>query len=184
MSIEPFDTLLELEKQCKNHARPLPLQRDMSQGWQGLGFLLGKDYFVAPLGEIKEVIPVPKLTSLPASAEWFMGLANLRGRVLPVTDLQKFIVGVDQPLTALSRVMVIDFEQSKVGFLVSQVLGVQRFLEQPKAVQTKEDKVQDALKPYLQGFFNNTKHRWAVLSFSQLTGASHFYHVVKELGAK
>lgn len=181
--MDSFDTLLELEKQCKANARPLPLQRALGQGWQGFGFLLGGHYIVVPLAEVKEVISVPKMTGLPAAVDWFMGMANLRGKVLPVTDLEQFMLGVRQQLTPLSRIIVMDLEQSKVGFVVNQVLGVQRFPEQPKAIQ-REEEINESFKPYLQGWFENTKHRWMVLSLERLAEAGHFYHVIKELGAE
>lgn len=184
MSIDPFDTLLDLEKKCKINACPLPLQSELGRSWQGVGFLTGAYHFVAPLGEVKEVIPLSKLSSLPASVDWFMGIANLRGRVLPVTDLQKFMLGTRQSLTPLSRILVMDFEQSSVGFLVTQVLGVQRFLAQPKVVKTEDLDIDDSFKPHVQGIFEGEKQRWTVLSLKKLSEATQFYHVVKELGVQ
>ena len=183
MSMDPFEVLLDLEKKCKANARPLPLQRELSRGWQGIGYLTGQQYFVSPLSEIKEVIPIPSITALPAAADWFMGVTNLRGRVLPVTDLQKFILGTSQTLTPLSRVLVMEFEQSNVGFVVSQVLGVQRFLGQPAVVKPEELQIEQAFQPYIQGVFEGAKHRWHVLSLKQLSESGQFYHLVKELGA-
>jgi len=172
-----------MERQCRAHAKPIPSQREAGQIWQGIGFLTADKHFLAPLTEIKEVLTVSHITPLPAAAPWFLGVSNLRGQVLPVTDLEAFLFGRQHRLKDSSRILVVDFEKTGVGFLVQQVVGVQRFLN--KTMKTMiEDEMTEEVKAHLQGEFVNELSRWYVLSLKNLSQTGQFYHVVKEQGLK
>ena len=47
--------------------------------WSGIAFEILGQYFVAPLGEVSEVIYYPHYTTIPNSQSWLKGLANIRG---------------------------------------------------------------------------------------------------------
>jgi twitching motility protein PilI len=182
MAADPFDTLIDIEQKCRRFAKPLPRQQVIGKVWQGIGFIASDLNFVTPLTEIVEILPLPELTSVPAGADWFKGVANLRGRLLPITDLQGFIFGKPQYVTPLSRVLVVEFEQTGVGFLVSQVLGIQRFYEntlQPAVLKDFEPGIQE----HMQGMFELDSKNWHILSLKGISQTSQFYHVLKEMGA-
>src|SRR5471030_1306206 len=107
MSNNAFELLLEMERNSKAFALPMPSQHAMGEIWQGMGFTCGEQNFVVALDEIQEVIPLGNVTMLPSSASWFLGVTNLRGHVLPVTDLQEFIL--DKPLmkSPLSKILIL-----------------------------------------------------------------------------
>lgn len=182
MSHDPFELLIDIERKCKANAKPLPHKQEGGQIWQGIGFVSSNLHFLAPLKEVKEVLTLPAMTALPASADWFMGVASLRGQVLPITDLQCFLQGEKQTITPMSRILVVDFEKTGVGFMVPQVLGVQRFLD--KTLQTSiENGIDPNIKEHLQGEFINEVSKWYVLSLKNLSQTGQFYHVVQEAGA-
>jgi len=180
MSLDPFQTLVEIEQACKTHARPLPWQKELGRLWQGIGFLAANRYFLVPLAEVKEILTVPAVTPLSGSVEWFLGVANLRGHLLPITDLEGLMMGKPHQTTPLSRILVMDFEQTGIGFLVQQVLGVQRFID--KTLQSVSEALDLQVKPYAIGEFKQDKD-WIVLSLKGLTQTTQFYHLIKETGA-
>ena len=45
---------------------------------------------IAPMGNVVEMLPVPEATPLPGVQPWVAGLANVRGRLLPLFDLEVF----------------------------------------------------------------------------------------------
>lgn len=182
MSADPFQVLLDIERAYRQNAKPLPRAKMPGRIWQGVGFISGKMNLVTPLSEIVEVLPIPKTTPLPAALPWFRGVANLRGRVLPITDLQGFIVGHHTVISEFSRVLVIEFDQTGVGFLVDRVIGVQRFYED--SLKTKVDKgFSEELNTHIQGEFQEEKNTWKVISLKGLSQSTQFFHIVKELGA-
>lgn len=182
MAKDAFDTLIDIEQKCRAQAKPLPRQKLAGKTWQGIGFALANANFVAPLSEIMEVLPVPSLTELPKSADWFKGVANLRGRVLPITDLQGFVIGTSQTLKPMSRILVSEFEQSIVGFLVSQVLGVQHFVASTLKPEMN-GKLDAKFKPYIQGRFEQDDKTWHIVSLKGISQNAEFYHMIKETGA-
>lgn len=180
MQLQPYEMLVEMEKRSLTYARPLPQQKTVGRMWQGVGFLISNLHFVVPLNEIKEVLSVLPATPLPVSVSWFRGVANFRGSLLPVTDLQGFVLAIPHITSALSRILVIDFDNTHAGFVVQEVIGIQRFLEntiKPASVEAVDEK----LKPYVQGAFQQNTKCWHILSLKALSQTSQFCRVVNEL---
>ena len=63
---EALNVLREIKESTFRNAVPLPQKEVVKAHWQGLGFLVGGVRLVSKLGEVSELIGVPKLTSLPA----------------------------------------------------------------------------------------------------------------------
>ena len=181
MVTDPFEILVDIERKCRAHAKPLPQQKAVGKVWQGIGFVASDMNFVSPLDEIIEVIPVPVLTNMPSSVEWFRGVTNLRGGLLPVTDLEGFVLGTPSTLSPSSRILVVAFENTGVGFLVSEVLGVERFLQSniKKGAGEKPTKFEE----YIQGIVSEDTESWNIMSLKALSQTAQFYHVIKGMGA-
>ena len=60
---------------------------------QRYGFRIGGCRFVHDLRLPVELIELPKRYELPNSSEWFSGLVNLRGNLVPVFDLKRLLGG-------------------------------------------------------------------------------------------
>ena len=58
---------------------------------QRYGFRIGGCRFVHDLNLPVELIEMPKCYELPNSSEWFSGLVNLRGNLVPVFDLKRLL---------------------------------------------------------------------------------------------
>lgn len=185
MNNDPFNTLLDIEQKCRTYAKPLPRQKAIARMWQGVGFVCADVHYVVPLEEIKEVLLLPELTPLPSGVGWFRGISNMRGHLLPITDLEAFMVEITEKtenkalsvlsqLSALSRILVIDFEGSPVGFLVQQVLGIQRFKKEDMDFNSK---LLDAKTVH------DGKVSWHLLSLHALSQLPLFNHIVKQMMA-
>ncbi len=51
-------------------------------------FMLDETHFAIPVERISEAVRPLPITSLPNVPEWFIGIANLRGEVITIIDLQ------------------------------------------------------------------------------------------------
>ena len=93
-----------------------------------LSFNLGEEEFAAHVGKVLNILEMTKITEVPKSPEYMIGVINLRGTVLPVVDTRiKF--GMPQteytPNTCIIVMEVkIDSEEVKVGALVDSVEAV------------------------------------------------------------
>lgn len=83
--------------------------------------------FLAPLGDLKEIIYVPgAITPIPRVPKWMRGVANVRGGLLPIVDLQQFVCGRGQEASPEGRVLIVDREDMFVGLQVPSVFGLRR----------------------------------------------------------
>ena len=76
-----------------------------------------------PLEEVQEVTRMPNVVRVPRSSQSLQGLANLRGRVLPVTSLRRLLRFDDRPPSEASRVVVLD-RGSPIGFVVDRMAAL------------------------------------------------------------
>jgi twitching motility protein PilI len=121
--------LRQLETAARIYAAPLPGGPAAQPEWQGMGFQVGGVRLVAPLEDIGEVISMPRITGVPRVREWLLGLANVRGRLIPIVDLHLFLdMAPTQPLNHW-RVLMVENGDLVAGLVVEQLLGMQYFSE-------------------------------------------------------
>ena len=58
-------------------------------GSRYMSFSLAGCGYAVPLLNVKEVIAIPAVTKLANSPDYFLGITNLRGQVIPIFDLGK-----------------------------------------------------------------------------------------------
>jgi purine-binding chemotaxis protein CheW len=86
-------------------------------------FLIAGEVFAINMSPVQEIIRVPEIVKVPKSPPSLMGLANLRGKVLPIINLRKVFGLEEKNIDESSRVIVIDVGQT-LGFLVDNVSSV------------------------------------------------------------
>lgn len=170
-----FELLLDIDRRCRMLAAELPSQESRLQTWSGIGFGMGGHWYVAPMGEVAEVLPEPRTTRLPGARHWVVGVANLRGRLLPVIDLCGFLGHELSPRRQHRRVLVVDREDVFVGLLVDEVAGLQHFGLANHQLALPAD-VAPSIAPFLQGHFQR-EHPWCVFSPVSLVQAPAFLDV-------
>jgi len=84
---------------------------------------LGSGRFAVSLGSVEEVGRVPAVTRVPGTPGWVAGVANWRGRILPILDLRSLLGATEAPLGADARLLVLSADGVSVGFLVEAVEG-------------------------------------------------------------
>jgi len=135
--------------------------------WQGVVFEIGGQRLVAPMGQISEVLAMPEYTSLPLVKPWMLGIANIRGRLLPITDLSRFLQ-VPSRLTQMSqrKVIVIDHDNLFSGLVVDQVIGIEQFTHDQYRAEAIESN--SPFAPYNHGKFLKNEQDWYVFMPSLL----------------
>lgn len=95
------------------------------EGQDYVTFYLGDEPFAFSLDSVREIIHVPPCVAVPLTPKALVGLANLRGRVLPVLDLRRMLDVPPAAVTDASRVIVTDCGTT-VGLVVDRVERVIR----------------------------------------------------------
>ncbi|HOO62908.1 MAG TPA: chemotaxis protein [Synergistaceae bacterium] len=94
--------------------------------WQVVVFLLGEQSFAINVDKTREILRWTGVRSVPKSNQAMLGIATIRGEVIPLIDLRRYL-GID-PVTDLeeSKVIVAEFNKMKLGFVVDAVERIYR----------------------------------------------------------
>lgn len=90
---------------------------------QFVTFWVGREVFAVDMAPVQEIIRVPDTVRLPLAPASLDGLANLRGKVLPIVSLRRMFGFDEVEHDDSTRAIVIDFGQP-LGFVVDSVASV------------------------------------------------------------
>ncbi|WP_369982772.1 chemotaxis protein CheW [Thalassolituus sp.] len=96
---------------------------DGEERQQYVTFKVGDELFAVEMNPVQEIIRVPDVVRVPLAPPSLCGLANLRGKVLPILSL-RYLFGIpDAESDEATRAVVIDVGQP-LGFVVDRVASV------------------------------------------------------------
>ena len=167
--------LKAIEDRCCGCASDLPHKQEISSEWSGIAFQVASTSLVVPLGEVLEILEFPELTLLPMTQPWVLGMANIRGSLLPVIDLNGYLDGSETKITTRTRVLVIDHNDVFTAVVVDEVLGIKHFMNDEFV--SSEAIVEDALRPYTQNGFQSGDQYWGLFSLHALAEIPQFLQV-------
>lgn len=171
----PFELVLEYDQRCRANARGLPTANKVVDDWVGIGFRLCGERLIAPMNEVAEILPRPDTIRVPGVLDWVKGLANIRGNLMPVLDMNQYLS--EAPIDRRqSRVLVINTQGVEAALLVEEVYGLRRF--KPEMKRPGEIQAPSSLRPYLNGIFDDSQSLWGVFSVEKLVGHEQFMKVV------
>ncbi len=86
--------------------------KNQTLGDQFLSFSLRDEYFAVEISKVREILDVTTLTKIPRMPKYLCGVINLRGNVVPVTDLGlKLGMGaVEQTVNTCVMIVEVEFE--------------------------------------------------------------------------
>lgn len=165
----PYDILLELEQTILGTRE---LARREEGLWVGVAFKLGGAFFVASRNELREVIPWSGVTRVPRAKPWLLGLANVRGQLIPITDLKGWLGAGQSELGRTSRVIIVNHPDVPAGLLVDQVIGFRRYSARDVSAITPG--ISESLSPFLLGAYARGGEHWNVLALRDLVESESF----------
>ncbi len=90
---------------------------------QFVTFIVGDEVFAVDMAPVQEIIRIPSVVRVPMAPSTLEGLANLRGRVLPIVSLRRVFGFEEREDDDSTRAIVIDLGQP-LGFVVDRVASV------------------------------------------------------------
>jgi twitching motility protein PilI len=171
--LDPFNALVAIAKRSTDRAIGLPSQIDIVPHWSGIGFRLGGHRFVAPMNEVAEILAQPAVTRLPSVRAWIRGVSNVRGRLLPLVDLERFFDGRLGNRNE-RRVLAMELGELYSGLIVSEVFGMQHIPVDSYSVETPDEVAM--YKAFLMGSYRHNNVTWSVFSPFKLAQNSEFYN--------
>lgn len=101
---------------------PPPGRAPAGQRW--LRMTVGDDRYAVELLRVQEVVRWSPLIAVRGAAPSLLGVMNLRGRVVPVHDLGRWLHCAPVQVDERSRIVVLEFQDELVGLLVTAVTDV------------------------------------------------------------
>ncbi|MEQ8206912.1 MAG: chemotaxis protein CheW [Woeseia sp.] len=145
----------------------------MPEEWVGIGFRIGDERFVASRDEVREVLMLPdSITRVPGSKRWVLGIANLRGHLLPLVDLKLFLGSGRTPLRRVSRVISVNHRDVPAGLVVDEVVGFRRFMDSEYSEEWPETVVR--CDRFIRGAYRRGQDVWPVFGLYELLESSSF----------
>ena len=94
-----------------------------AQTRQFVTFMAGGEVFAVDMAPVQEIIRVPQVVRVPLAPPTLNGLANLRGKVLPIVSLRRTLGFAEHAYDDSARAIVIGNGQA-MGFVVDRVASV------------------------------------------------------------
>lgn len=171
-SSDPFKLLSDMEHRCLTSATGLPSTEKTDDDWVGVAFRIGEDKLIAPMDDVAEILELPEFTSVPGVKSWVVGVANVRGNLLPLMDLKGFLLGDDIKQRRKGRVIVIDYKGFNTGLIVEEVYGMKHFTTKNEVTDLPQ--VHPRVAPYVNRAFVLEHDFWPVFNFDQMTNNDKF----------
>jgi twitching motility protein PilI len=137
-----------------------------------LGVQAGGRLWLIRLDDAGEVLPLPAVTPVPLTRQWFLGLANIRGNLACVVDFAGLMGESPTERSPGCRlVLVAERFGAHSGLLVARMMGL-RNIHQLEAEEGGAD------RPWIRGAFRDPEgRRWYELDIGVLVAHGDFLQV-------
>jgi purine-binding chemotaxis protein CheW len=124
-----MSTQLEQVLKKQQQQQKAPLESEIENVVQLVGFMVGDEEFAVPILGIQEIIKPIEYTRVPKTPPYVLGVFNLRGSVLPLIDLRmKFGLSRSRE-NEDTRYMVIRHNDEIAGFVIDRLTKAMRIPE-------------------------------------------------------
>jgi len=175
---QPFALLKEMEHRSRaahagQGAGVLPAE------WVGVGFRIGEEQFAASREQVREVLMLPDaITRVPGSKRWLLGIANLRGHLLPLIDVKLLLGSGRTSLRRTTRVLSVNHREVPAGVVVDEVLGFRRFMDHEYSNDAAKTIVR--CESFLGGTYKRGDDSWPVFNLFDLVESKMFLQAAAE----
>lgn len=172
----PFALLSEFDQRCRLNAKGLPSGTKVADDWIGIGFKITGKKLVAKMNDVAEILPPPETIRVPGVQGWVKGLANVRGTLMPILDMNFFLNGKLIKSGSERRILVVNKQNVVAGLLVEEVFGLRRFKPEMRGDGSSANA--GLLEPYIDGTFIDEQDQWEIISIDKLVSHEQFLKVV------
>ncbi len=176
-AVDPFELLAGYERMSLAHVAGLPEQLDAPGLWRGVGYRVGARRLASGFDEVVEILPMPQVTPVPGAQAWMLGVANIRGSLLPVVDLKQFLEGERTVLHEEQRVLIVRQAGGDVAITIDELLGQRSFQQDqeiPDASLGATPLVEGRYSHFVDRGFQLADHAWGIFSLDRLARTPEF----------
>lgn len=127
-------------------------EKQFLKSWDNLPFVIFsfRDAYYALNAEfVESIVLLPELSSRDGVPSYLVGVFNLRGKVLPVMDLDKRFGYASRPYSLTDSVVVVEYGEEKIGIIVNEIHDLQRIsvelIESYPSIENKKNPTQNII---------------------------------------
>lgn len=130
---------------------------------QYIDVMINNEQYGIDINFIDNIVRMQRITRVPKAQDYFPGVINLRGEIIPVMSLRRRFGFEDDVFTPKTRILILKPEpQASIGFIVDEVKEVINIKEEEiDRVVTSEDK-----STFIAGVGKHTKGLISILNIS------------------
>jgi len=91
--------------------------------------------------QVNEIVKFQEISKVPNMPRFIEGMINLRGKVVPIVNLNKRFDLGETPINKKTKIIITKIDDTFIGFLVNEVSEITKFssenLEQPSEILRK-----------------------------------------------
>ena len=156
-SPSPFEILFAYEQKSLAHVAGLPEQLDAPGLWRGVGYRIGHKRLASGFDE---------------EVEWMLGVANIRGNLLPIVDLKQFLEGERTVLHEGQRVLIVRQPGGDVAVTIDELFGQRSFVEDQKI--EPEAIAEGRYAHFIDRAYRLAEDSWGIFSLERLARTPEF----------
>ena len=175
--LAPFELLIEYEQRSLAHVVGLPEQLDAPGLWRGVGFRIGHKRLASGFDEVVEIMPMPQVTPVPGAQPWMLGVANIRGNLLPIVDLKQFLEGERTVLHEGQRVLIVRQPGGDVAVTIDELYGQRSFNDEqqiPVDALSESALAEGRYAHFVDRAYRLAEDAWGIFSLERLARTPEF----------
>ncbi len=135
--------------------------------FRSISFSLSETLMGVNILDIREIVPAAKITKVPGSPEFVMGLINLRGQILTILDIAVLLGLAETKINPASHIIV--FKYKDAGFAVDAIGDV--IETRPDSIESVPASMDYGIRDYLSGITELEKGVLMILDAEKLLAA-------------
>lgn len=129
-------------------------------------FNLGDEEYAVDIMQVKEIVNYLNPVKVPNTPEFIEGIINLRSEIIPIINLKKRFNIADNDKKVQTRIMVMNIDSKKIGFVVddaSEVISIRK-----ENIEPAPDIVAGVDKKYISGIGKKEDRILIILELDKL----------------
>lgn len=130
---------------------------------------IGNEQYGINIGYVDNIVRMQRITRVPKAQNYYVGVINLRGEVVPVMSLRRRFGLEGDEYSGATRIIILKLEdQSLVGVIVDEVREVVNL--DPSKIETPSFKLDEKNGAYLAGIGKNGENLISLLNIETVVG--------------
>ncbi len=129
-------------------------------------FNLGDEEYAVDIMQVKEIVNYLNPVKVPNTPEFIEGIINLRSEIIPIINLKKRFNIADNDKKVQTRIMVMNIDSKKIGFVVddaSEVISIRK-----ENIEPAPDIVAGVDRKYISGIGKKEDRILIILELDKL----------------